>query len=416
MSKDDWKYNNYYNKIDKRNLYYNNDYKLNKEVYYYGNNTTYRTYGSIGNVKSTMQTPVVQSEIEILKTLSYLNLNPIEEALIKNIIKKYNSVGAVFNPGEIYLIGFKIKQNVLRATQHQNNDDLKDKAASILGKMTKFGLEIMSEMVLTCQRINIPLSYQTIVEFANIIEAISLFSVSYVSGKTLSLLDLLLPSNQDIIKNSNSSLSTKSASQSEKERQEKERLEKERQEREERERKLKEENSKRIIEKFLNDITNKQANDSFRGWVLPNGLLMSQYNESSELPMSGRQDHGSLVRIFMQGLSEYDKDAYDKIVELYDSYNASSGVTGDKFESFAVERLGWMQVSVCGQKIIAYRAERWQDRILRPFLVDYGFTYVVADSGRSYEREFAHLYDHMDEIIRLGLNKRVSNQLSLKNS
>jgi hypothetical protein len=95
----------------------------------------------------------------------------------------------------------------------------------------------------------------------------------------------------------------------------------------------------------------------------------------------------------------------------YKSYGKISRDTiklglSDYDESFAVEKLGWMQVSVCGSRIIAYRAERWQDRILRPFFIDYGFTYIVQDKGRSYEMEFAHLYDHMDEIMELGLRKR----------
>lgn len=195
----------------------------------------------------------------------------------------------------------------------------------------------------------------------------------------------------------------------EREKRERERIERERLERERRERE-KEERIKRIINKFMNDITNKQVNGNFRGWVLPNGLLISQYNETTDAYMSGsprRQDHSSLVKTFIAGLEEYDKEAYDRIQKLYSDYLNLYGVrSGDYDESFAVEKLGWMQVSVCGTKVIAYRAERWQDRILRPFFMDYGFKYVVQDSGRSYEMEFAYLYDHMDEIMELGLKKR----------
>ena len=193
------------------------------------------------------------------------------------------------------------------------------------------------------------------------------------------------------------------------EKRERERIERERLERERRERE-KEERIKRTIGKFLSDITTKQANGNFRGWVLPNGLLISQYNETTDAYMSGsprRQDHSSLVKTFMAGLEEFDIDSYKCIKELYSNYLSLYGVkNADYDESFAVEKLGWMQVSVCGSRIIAYRAERWQDRILRPFFIDYGFTYIVQDKGRSYEMEFAHLYDHMDEIMELGLRKR----------
>lgn len=193
----------------------------------------------------------------------------------------------------------------------------------------------------------------------------------------------------------------------ERERQERERLEKERREKE---RLAKEAFTKRIIDKFMADITNKQVNQYFRGWVLPNGLLISQYNETTEAYMSNsprRQDHSSLIKTFMAGLEEFDKSSYDRMQELYRGYlNLYGSSVGDFDESFAVETLGWMQVSVCGSKVIAYRGERWQDRILRPFFMDYGFKYMISDKGRSYEMEFAHLYDHMDEIMELGLRKR----------
>lgn len=197
-----------------------------------------------------------------------------------------------------------------------------------------------------------------------------------------------------------------------KKREEKERLEREHIERErrEKERLEKEAFAKRVIDKFMSDITNKQINQNFRGWVLPNGLLISQYNETTDAYMGGsprRQDHSSLIKTFMAGLEEYDKEAYDRMQKLYVDYlNLYRLRNGDFDETFAVECLGWMQVSVCGTKVIAYRAERWQDRILRPFFMDYGFKYIVQDKGRSYEMEFAHLYDHMDEIMGLGLRKR----------
>ena len=241
-------------------------------------------------------------------------------------------------------------------------------------------------------------------------------------GIRLSYQDLLFLTRQ-ILSSSTSSISV-GQKQTETEEEKKQRLERERLEREKRERerlerirlererleKEKEERIKKIIDKFMSDIKNKQVNSSFRGWVLPNGLLMSQYNETTDAYMSGsprRQDHSSLVKTFMAGLEEYDKDAYDRMQTLYSNYLSLNGVSGGDYdESFAVETLGWMQVSVCGSRVIAYRAERWQDRILRPFFMDYGFKYIVQDRGRSYEMEFAHLYDNMDEILELGLRKR----------
>ncbi|MDD6271923.1 MAG: hypothetical protein PUA90_00175 [bacterium] len=189
---------------------------------------------------------------------------------------------------------------------------------------------------------------------------------------------------------------------------------KEEEKRLERERLEKEAQVKKIIDSFLQDITNKQVNDDFRGWVLPNGLLMSQYNETKETytgDYPSRQDHSSLVSTFISGVEEYDKEAYETINALYEAYKQNYGIDANMLESFAVERLGWVQVSVCGTKTIAYRAERWQDRILRPFFVDYGFRYDINDNGRSYEMEFAHLYDHMDEIMQLGLQKKYSRSL-----
>ena len=181
-------------------------------------------------------------------------------------------------------------------------------------------------------------------------------------------------------------------------------------------RKLEEEKRRetdRIITKFLADITQRGSNNNFRGWVLPNGLLLSQFNETSEISDDPkRQDHSSLVKIFIEGLKEYDFDMYQKIISLYDEYMRELGVSGDYSESFAVERLGWMQVSVFGQKIIAYRGDRWQDRILSPFFNEYGFKYTIYNSGKDYDYRFDKLYDHINEIIKLGLKGKYSRKLN----
>ena len=238
-----------------------------------------------------------------------------------------------------------------------------------------------------------------------------------ILAKEIVLADL---TNNRIVKQPVSTQTVADKEKIEKEKQERERLEKQskedfvkeevdNKERLERERQEKEEQAKRVINKFMQDIMSKKANSNFRGWVLPNGLLMSQYNETDEAYSSERprrQDHSSLVSTFMSGLEEYDKDSFETMKALYEEYQKFNGVSADISESFAVERLGWMQVSVCGLKTILYRAERWQDRILKPFFEEYGFRYNISDSGRSYEMEFAHLYDHMDEIMQLGLRKK----------
>ena len=162
-----------------------------------------------------------------------------------------------------------------------------------------------------------------------------------------------------------------------------------------------------IVDRFMNDILNKQMNPSFRGWVLPNGQLVSQFNDSIANNGNGRQDHSKLVKIFMSGLEEYDKDAHEKVTTLYREYVSAHGLAKADFdESFAVEVLGWVQISVVGRKMLACRGERWQDRIIRPFVIDYGFGIEISDFGRSYELEFAPLYDHINEIIELGLEKK----------
>lgn len=166
-----------------------------------------------------------------------------------------------------------------------------------------------------------------------------------------------------------------------------------------------------IVERFLNDIRSKQGNSSFRGWMLPNGELLSQYVDDSNGRITRlRQDHARLYKIFMAGVEKYDKVSFDKINDLYDKYKRNHGVgsTGvyDWDESFAVEALGWMQISVNGGNKILYRGERWQDRLIRPFLVDYGFGFDISDFGDVYYVEFMHLYDHIDEILSLGLEEK----------
>ena len=170
---------------------------------------------------------------------------------------------------------------------------------------------------------------------------------------------------------------------------------------------------KEIIDSFLSDITKKQGSENFRGWVLPNGELLSQYSEIGKIEGGTRQDHSSLFKTFMAGLEDYDIDAFDRIYALYEEYLDSYGMKGVDFsESFAVEVLGWMQINICGYKIILYQGERWQDRILRPFLVDYGFKYHIRNAKGNYNTNgLDTLYDHINEILELGLTKKYSDTL-----
>lgn len=271
-----------------------------------------------------------------------------------------------------------------------SDSQLKDLRIS-LGLLNDKQYKLLNDVIINAQNLGISISYSDLLFLVKEILSINKFGYNSTRPETQK---------------------PKETEEEKKRREEKERLERERLERErrEKERREKEAFAKRVIDKFMSDITNKQINQNFRGWVLPNGLLISQYNETTDAYMGGsprRQDHSSLIKTFMAGLEEYDKEAYDRMQKLYVDYlNLYRVRNGDFDETFAVECLGWMQVSVCGTKVIAYRAERWQDRILRPFFMDYGFKYIVQDKGRSYEMEFAHLYDHMDEIMELGLRKR----------
>lgn len=161
----------------------------------------------------------------------------------------------------------------------------------------------------------------------------------------------------------------------------------------------------------MEDITSKSGNSSFRGWILPNGELVSQYDDKAAGGY-GRQDHGSLFRTFMDGLKEYDIDSFNRMSAKYEEYQRVCDVTADIRESFATEVLGWMQVNVCGQRVILYQGERWQDRLIRPFLVDYGFNYQICPNQDRYATsEFDNLCDHFGEILELGLKSKYNDSL-----
>lgn len=177
------------------------------------------------------------------------------------------------------------------------------------------------------------------------------------------------------------------------------------------ERERREQYKKQIIDSFMEDITSKSGNSSFRGWILTNGELVSQYDDKAAGGY-GRQDHGSLFRTFMDGLKEYDIDSFNRMSAKYEEYQRVCDVTADIRESFATEVLGWMQVNVCGQRVILYQGERWQDRLIRPFLVDYGFNYQICPNQDRYATsEFDNLCDHFGEILELGLKSKYNDSL-----
>ena len=168
-----------------------------------------------------------------------------------------------------------------------------------------------------------------------------------------------------------------------------------------------------VIESFLNDIRSKRVSGLFRGWLLPNGQLLSQF-VARNVSDGGRQDHANLYKIFIAGVKEYDIDLYNKITKLYEQYLSSRNLPTyyDHDETFAVEALGWTQVSVNGGKGILCRAERWQNRLIRPFIEDYGFRLEISDFGECSYVEFMNLYDHIDEVITLGLESKYNSRLS----
>ena len=168
-----------------------------------------------------------------------------------------------------------------------------------------------------------------------------------------------------------------------------------------------------MIKKFLDDTTSASVANNFRGWVLPNGQLVSQYNDNGAY---GRQDHGALVKLFINGLQEHDRDKYDEMMAIYNDYVSKNHNAYDVYESFAVDALGWIQVSEFGSKRIIARQENWQNRLLAPFIVDFGFDLVSSDNpnqGVCYNSRFFRLYDSIKEIITYGLEKKYSSSISM---
>lgn len=108
--------------------------------------------------------------------------------------------------------------------------------------------------------------------------------------------------------------------------------------------------NKSSIDSFLNDILYSSKSPDFRGWVLPNGQLLSTFVAPIIINDRVRQDHGIIAKLFISGLESYDKEAYNRMKFLYDEYCKKNQDAYDIYESFAVEVLGWIQVSSFGKK------------------------------------------------------------------
>lgn len=168
---------------------------------------------------------------------------------------------------------------------------------------------------------------------------------------------------------------------------------------------------KQIIDNYIADtITNEKNN--FRCWVLPNGNIYSQSANHNQI-----LNHGMLVEIFFEGLKEFDEKLYTVMIDLYQKYRENVSQDANVEESFAVEVLGWMQVSSNNMyKYVAYRGENWQDKLLWPLFTNYDFKFLISNNKYCQDSKFFQLYDHIDEIIDLGLQKSKKITLNTKKS
>ena len=146
-------------------------------------------------------------------------------------------------------------------------------------------------------------------------------------------------------------------------------------------------------------------NDEFRGWVLPNGKMINRFFDRSGEPKTV-QDHGKLFQIFLLGLEEYDKTYYDKMINEINIYSEENYNALDPYESFAVERLGWLQVGIFGRKMIICRGERFQDKYLDKFINEKKVHVMYHNKGPCIGHIFNDLYDNMEVIMELGLKKK----------
>ncbi len=157
------------------------------------------------------------------------------------------------------------------------------------------------------------------------------------------------------------------------------------------------------IFKIMNDISKySTADESFRGWVLPDGQMISYFIDESLAPKI-LQDHGQLFRIFLLGLEVYDKKIYEKVKNELKEYSHNNADANEPYESFAVERLGWLQVGIFGKKWIVCRCENFQDRFLDKFINEKNFKLICRNKGNVL---YLPIYQNFKEILLIGLRRK----------
>ncbi len=162
------------------------------------------------------------------------------------------------------------------------------------------------------------------------------------------------------------------------------------------------------VQKLFNSIPLTKEKEYFRGWILPNGQMISLIDLETR-----RQDYGAFVRLFMSGLLKYDKELYEKMLVLYQEYKSKNNNIRNIDENFAIDVLCWIQVSELGKKRIIFHGENWQNRLIAPFIIDYGFKLRVSENASKwdcYNSLFTDIYQNVDEIIKLALDKMHSNE------
>lgn len=155
-----------------------------------------------------------------------------------------------------------------------------------------------------------------------------------------------------------------------------------------------------IVDTFMEDINTNEPNSFFRGWIFPNGKIISQ-NQNSDLQLC----HTDYIEIFLKGLEKFDFDSYVKIINLYKEYQNCYQVNSYILESFAVDVLEWIKIYSGKKKYLIYSGENWQDKLAFQFLTKYDFEYFTSQNQKLSDYRLFQLYDHIDEIIELGLQK-----------
>lgn len=155
------------------------------------------------------------------------------------------------------------------------------------------------------------------------------------------------------------------------------------------------------LDNLVEIMFSKTADKYFRGWILPNGKTISQYQKDD----GKRQDHSKIMELFIEGLKDTYPLEYLKMLISYNNYVSKNHNCRDIFESFAVESLGWIQISENGKKRVICRGERWQDKFIDSFINKYNFELIISKNGLCINHLFSSLYGDSEKIIKKGLQK-----------